>query len=397
MIRILLATLVFCGLSSGPLFAQELSRNTAERVQRVFQLQQDGELAKAISQLEQLKPSAKYDQAYIARMLGIYYWQDEQVALSKAKLAEAVNLQAFPPQQAWETRNMLAEILLSEQQIDEALSHFEILLTQAQQPELELNISPSQALSLRANLAYANYQQQNWQVVLDHLAALEQLQVLDKNNLSMRFIAQVQLKQLKAAIITNQALLVLEPETLRWWQQLSALYSQTQQHQKALATLVSAERSGLALGESLLRHKAQLYAYLRVPEKAALSYAQLADADSDAALLLRQAQLWQQAREWQKSAKYWQLLAEHNPEYNLQYAQVLLLSNQYTQAIEALKLADPQEQQAKSQLLLAEIYLETKDYSQAYAAAQRAHNLEQSSQSERWLNYLEALVADTKA
>ncbi|GAD02814.1 TPR domain protein [Agarivorans albus MKT 106] len=66
-------------------------------MQRVFQLQQDGELAKAISQLEQLKPSAKYDQAYIARMLGIYYWQDEQVALSKAKLAEAVNLQAFPP------------------------------------------------------------------------------------------------------------------------------------------------------------------------------------------------------------------------------------------------------------------------------------------------------------
>ncbi|UQN41107.1 hypothetical protein [Agarivorans sp. B2Z047] len=397
MIRILLATLMFCGLSSGPLFAQELSRNTAERVQRVFQLQQDGELAKAISQLEQLKPSAKYDQAYIARMLGIYYWQDEQVALSKAKLVEAVNLQAFPPQQAWETRNMLAEILLSEQHIDEALSHFEILLTQVQQPELELDISPSQTLNLRANLAYANYQQQNWQAVLDHLAALEQLQVLDKNNLSMRFIAQVQLKQLKAAIITNQALLVLEPETLRWWQQLSALYSQTQQHQKALATLVSAERSGLALGESLLRHKAQLYAYLRVPEKAALSYAQLADADSDAALLLRQAQLWQQAREWQKSANYWQLLAEHKPEYNLQYAQVLLLSNQYTQAIEALKLADPQEQQAKSQLLLAEIYLETKDYSQAYAAAQRAHNLEQSSQSERWLNYLEALVADTKA
>ncbi|WP_406611170.1 hypothetical protein [Agarivorans sp. JK6] len=397
MIRILLATLMYFGLSSGPLFAQELSRNTAERVQRVFQLQQDGELAKAISQLEQLKPSAKYDQAYIARMLGIYYWQDEQVALTKAKLAEAVNLQAFPPQQAWETRNMLAEILLSEQQIDEALSHFEILLTQVQQPELELNISPSQKLNLRANLAYANYQQQNWQAVLDHLAALEQLQALDKNNLSMRFIAQVQLKQLKAAIVTNQALLVLEPETLRWWQQLSALYSQTQQHQKALATLVSAERSGLALGESLLRHKAQLYAYLRVPEKAALSYAQLADADSDAALLLRQAQLWQQAREWQKSAKYWQLLAEYKPEYNLQYAQVLLLSNQYTQAIEALKLADPQEQQAKSQLLLAEIYLETKDYSLAYAAAQRAHILEQSSQSERWLNYLEALVADTKA
>jgi hypothetical protein len=388
--------LMFCGLSSGQLVAQELGRNTTEHLLRAFQLQQEGELSKAIEQLEQLTPSASYDQAYVARVLGDYYWRDDQPALAIAKLSEAVELNVLAPQQAWETRTMLAEILLNKQEVEAALKHFNVVLSQASQAELAIEVSPAQWRRLRNNLAYAYYQQQQWVQVLEQLADLEKLQSLDINPLSMRFVAQVQLKQLKAAIETNKALLALAPETLRWWQQLSALYSQTQQHQKALSTLVSAERSGLVLGQNLVKHKAQLYAYLKVPEKAAMTYAQLEGANSDLQLLKRQAQLWQQAREWQHSADFWQQLAQQEPKYNLQLARVLLLNKRYSQAIRALNLAKQEGQEAKAQLLLVEVLVETKDYQQAYNAAQRAHNIEQSKQTERWLEYLSALVAESK-
>ncbi|MEE1673006.1 hypothetical protein SNR37_002417 [Agarivorans aestuarii] len=396
MIRAVLLILCVCGVAPQQLSAQELNRKNAELVLRAFQLQQEGELSKAIDQLEQLSPSASYDQAYVARVLGDYYWRDGQPALAIAKLSESVELNVLAPQQAWETRNMLAEILLNEQQVEAALQHFDILLSQASQPELAIVLSPSQWQRLRNNLAYVYYQLQDWPAVLEQLAELEKLQSLDINPLSMRFVAQVQLKQLKAAIETNKALLALAPETLRWWQQLSALYSQTQQHQKALSTLVSAERSGLSLGQHLLKHKAQLYAYLQVPEKAAMAYAQLDNAGSDLQLLKRQAQLWQQAREWQHSADYWQKLAQQEPKYNLQLARVLLLNKRYSQAIRALNLAKQEGQEAKAQLLLVEVLVETKDYQQAYNAAQRAHSLEQSIQSERWLEYLSALIAESK-
>ena len=395
MTKALLFIFVLTNLLFNQVSAQELSRRTAEHVLRAFQLQQDGELSKAISQLEIIEPNASYDQAYVARLLGDYYWRDGQPALAIEQLSESVALNQLAPQQAWETRTMLAEILLNEQEVKVALKHFEVLLSQASQDKVAIVVSPTQWQRLRNNLAYAYYLQQQWSQVLEQLAELEKLQSLDINLLSMRFVAQVQLEQLNAAIETNKVLLALAPETIRWWQQLSALYSQTLQHQKALSTLVSAERSGLVLGQNLVKHKAQLYTYLKVPEKAAMTYAQLQNASSDPHLLKRQAQLWQQAREWQHSAKFWQKLAQQQPKYNLQLARVLLLNKQHSQAIKALKLANQEGQQAKAQLLLVEVLVETKDYQQAYNAAQRAHSLEQSKQTERWLEYLSALIAES--
>ncbi|MDG3084907.1 hypothetical protein P7F88_01895 [Vibrio hannami] len=58
--------------------AQELSSYTVRKVQRAYQLQQEGSLKQAIDMLESIESSRKFDVAYVNRMLGSLYWQTEK-------------------------------------------------------------------------------------------------------------------------------------------------------------------------------------------------------------------------------------------------------------------------------------------------------------------------------
>ncbi|MCV5374182.1 hypothetical protein OFD18_38985, partial [Escherichia coli] len=76
---------------------------------------QEEKLKEAISTLESLDLSRGYDQAFVARMLGIFYWQNEQVKPAIKQLDFAVSSGLLQDEQAWQTRKMLADILLNEQ------------------------------------------------------------------------------------------------------------------------------------------------------------------------------------------------------------------------------------------------------------------------------------------
>ncbi len=60
-------------LSALSTIASELSQYTAARVQRAHNLAQEEKLKEAISSLEAMELSRGYDQAYVARMLGIFF------------------------------------------------------------------------------------------------------------------------------------------------------------------------------------------------------------------------------------------------------------------------------------------------------------------------------------
>ncbi|MBE3830805.1 hypothetical protein HJ015_23885, partial [Vibrio parahaemolyticus] len=82
------------------------------RVQRAHSLAQEEKFKEAISTLESLDLSRGYDQAFVARMLGIFYWQNEQVKPAIKQLDFAVSSGLLQDEQAWQTRKMLADILL---------------------------------------------------------------------------------------------------------------------------------------------------------------------------------------------------------------------------------------------------------------------------------------------
>jgi tetratricopeptide (TPR) repeat protein len=360
---------------------------TATQVSKAYELEQEDKLSEAIKLLEGLKPSANYDKAYVARMLGIYYWQAEQADKAVKQLQIAVNTGAFEDEQGWQTERMLAELLLSEDKPEQALVHFNQLTKTAEAN----NISKDQITGVWLNKARTHYLLQQWKPLL---AAINEYHRRDNTPklqpLSLQLTGEMQLKRLKSAILTTQKLLALQPDNLMWWQQLSSLYMQTRQYKLALATLVSAERAGIELPENLQVSKAQLYSQQGIPEKAAQSYANLQVKESDIDTIIKQARHWQMAREWSNAQTAWLAAARLNGKYYEEVARLELQQGAFKQALSSLNKVTDINQQEKL-LLQVRAYVGLKDYAKATKVAQAAHREKPTTQTADWLQYLEQM------
>lgn len=367
--------------------APQLGMRTATQVSKAYELEQDDKLNQAITLLEGIKPSANYDKAYVARMLGIYYWQAEQPEKAIKQLQIAVNTNAFEDEQGWQTERMLAELLLSEDKPEQALVHLD-KLTQSAEAN---NISKEQITGVWLNKARAHYLLQQWKPLLAAINHYHQLDATPKlQPLTLQLTAELQLKRLKSGILTTQKLLALQPDNLMWWQQLSSLYMQTKQYKLALATLVSAERAGLELPENLQVSKAQLYSQQGVPEKAAQSYANLQVETSDINTIIKQARHWQMAREWSNAQKAWLAAARLNGKYYEEVARLELQQGDFKQALNSLNKVTSINKQEKL-LLQVRAYVGLKDYTKATDVAQAAHREKPTTQTADWLQYLEQM------
>lgn len=389
--RLLVLSAMLLGLvsmSSISYANQELGMRTATQVSKAYELEQEDKLKEAIELLAKLEPSANYDKAYVARMLGIYYWQAEQPDKAIKQLQIAVDTQAFKDAQGWQTERMLAELMLSEDLPEKALVHFDRLTKSAESNEIEKD----QVTGVWLNKARAHYLLQQWKSLL---AAIKQYHKLDATPklqpLSLQLTAEMQLSHLKSAILTTQKLLALQPDNLMWWQQLSSLYMQTKQYKLALATLVSAERAGIQVPDNLQLSKAQLYSQQGIPEKAAESYANLQVETSDIDTIIKQARHWQMAREWSKAQTAWLAAARLNSKYYEEVSRLELQQGDFKQALSSLSKAKGMNKQDRL-LLQIRAYVGLKNYEEATKVAQQAHRAKPSTQTADWLQYLEKMT-----
>ncbi|MEZ8383568.1 hypothetical protein AB6C98_07710, partial [Vibrio splendidus] len=151
---------ILVGLLLMPLTTQakELTQYTAIRVQKANKLAQDEQVKQAIDVLAGLELSKGYDKAYVARMLGVFYWQDGKTDTAIKQLTYAVDSNLLVDEQAWITKRMLADLLLNDQQFKNALPHYYELVKTA--PEKEKKDT------LWMRIAQAEYQIENWSKVL---------------------------------------------------------------------------------------------------------------------------------------------------------------------------------------------------------------------------------------
>ncbi|MFA0085146.1 tetratricopeptide repeat protein [Vibrio sp. 10N.261.51.F12] len=367
---------------------QELGMRTATQVSKAYELEQQEKLTEAIALLETLKPSASFDKAYVARMLGIYYWQADKTDLAIKQLQIAVNTHAFKDDQGWQTERMLAELLLSDTKAEQSLVHFERLVTSAE----ALEIPKAQLTTAWLNKARAHYLLQQWAPLL---ASINQYHRLDSTPklqpLSLQLSAELQLSRLKSAIITSQKLLALQPEKMMWWQQLSALYMQTKQYKLALATLVSAKRAGIDIPDTMQLSMAQLYAQQGIPEKSAHLYRDLQLSDTDVDTIVKQATHWQMAREWTHAQTSWLAAARLNAKYYEQVSRLEMQQGDFKQALQSLDKVKGLTLQEK-QLLQIRAYVGLKQYATAKTLAESAHKAKPTTQTADWLNYLDQMT-----
>ncbi|WP_045387223.1 tetratricopeptide repeat protein [Vibrio rotiferianus] len=369
-------------LSAFTTVANELSQYTATRVQRAHNLAQEEKLQEAISTLEGLELSREYDQAFVARMLGIFYWQNEQVKPAIKQLEVAVNSDLLNDEQAWQTRKMLADMLLNEQQFSKALPHYY---------DLSKSVPKTQkAHDIWLRIAQSHYQLSQWNKVLSAMVRYEKLGQPDEMApLSIKLSAELELKKWKPAIVTIKRLIAIEPERVEWWRQLVALYLRVDDDKRALDSLALAKLQGVALNQGDLRLLAQLYGKRGIPERAAQILGELNDINSDSKLKAQQATYWQMAKEWDKSIASWRVAAKLDRQYYWNLSQLLVQEGQYKDALVALD--EVAGRKADVALVKTRAYYKLKRLEDALANAKRANEIEPSTQAESWVKYLSQL------
>ncbi len=375
--KLLITTLL--SLTAASALAQELSQYTASRVQRAHSLAQEEKLKEAISTLESLDLSRGYDQAFVARMLGIFYWQNEQVKPAIKQLDFAVSSGLLQDEQAWQTRKMLADILLNEQQFAKALPHYY---------ELSKAVPKNQkAHEVWLRIAQSHYQLSQWNKVLSAMGRYEKFGQPDElGPLSIKLSSELELKKWQPAIVTIKRLIAIEPERVEWWRQLVALHLRVDDSKRALDSMALAKLQGVALSQDDFKLLAQLYAKRGIPERAALIMEQLEDLNVDSQLKAQQATYWQMAKEWDKSIDSWRVAAKLDSKYYWNYSQLLVQQGHYQQALAALDKVKGRN--ADVALIKTRAYYKLNRLDDALANAKRANEIKPSNQAKSWVKYL---------
>ncbi|MDW3104533.1 hypothetical protein R8N46_24595 [Vibrio sp. 1874] len=375
--KFLITTLL--SLTAASAIAQELSQYTASRVQRAHSLAQEEMLKEAISTLESLDLSRGYDQAFVARMLGIFYWQNEQVKPAIKQLDFAVSSGLLQDEQAWQTRKMLADILLNEQQFAKALPHYY---------ELSKAVPKNQkAHEVWLRIAQSHYQLSQWNKVLSAMGRYEKFGQPDElGPLSIKLSSELELKKWQPAIVTIKRLIAIEPERVEWWRQLVALHLRVDDSKRALDSMALAKLQGVALSQDDFKLLAQLYAKRGIPERAALIMEQLEDLNVDSQLKAQQATYWQMAKEWDKSIDSWRIAAKLDSKYYWNYSQLLVQQGHYQQALAALDKVKGRN--ADVALIKTRAYYKLNRLDDALANAKRANEIKPSNQAKSWVKYL---------
>ncbi|EGR2710321.1 hypothetical protein DUG80_00075 [Vibrio parahaemolyticus] len=375
--KLLITTLL--SLTAASALAQELSQYTASRVQRAHSLAQEEKLKEAISTLESLDLSRGYDQAFVARMLGIFYWQNEQVKPAIKQLDFAVSSGLLQDEQAWQTRKMLADILLNEQQFAKALPHYY---------ELSKAVPKNQkAHEVWLRIAQSHYQLSQWNKVLSAMGRYEKFGQPDElGPLSIKLSSELELKKWQPAIVTIKRLIAIEPERVEWWRQLVALHLRVDDSKRALDSMALAKLQGVALSQDDFKLLAQLYAKRGIPERAALIMEQLEDLNVDSQLKAQQATYWQMAKEWDKSIDSWRVAAKLDSKYYWNYSQLLVQQGHYQQALVALDKVKGRN--ADVALIKTRAYYKLNRLDDALANAKRANEIKPSNQAKSWVKYL---------
>ncbi|MBM5097798.1 tetratricopeptide repeat protein [Vibrio parahaemolyticus] len=375
--KFLITTLL--SLTAASAIAQELSQYTASRVQRAHSLAQEEKLKEAISTLESLDLSRGYDQAFVARMLGIFYWQNEQVKPAIKQLDFAVSSGLLQDEQAWQTRKMLADILLNEQQFAKALPHYY---------ELSKAVPKNQkAHEVWLRIAQSHYQLSQWNKVLSAMGRYEKFGQPDElGPLSIKLSSELELKKWQPAIVTIKRLIAIEPERVEWWRQLVALHLRVDDSKRALDAMALTKLQGVALSQDDFKLLAQLYAKRGIPERAALIMEQLEDLNVDSQLKAQQATYWQMAKEWDKSIDSWRIAAKLDSKYYWNYSQLLVQQGHYQQALAALDKVKGRN--ADVALIKTRAYYKLNRLDDALANAKRANEIKPSNQAKSWVKYL---------
>ncbi|WP_070971385.1 tetratricopeptide repeat protein [Vibrio sonorensis] len=328
----------FTILFSFPLYAVSVSTSTANKLNYAIKLVEQKNYVKAIQVLESANPTRREGQAMVSRMLGIVYWQSNNIESAIQHLHQAVQGEVLD-ERTYGTERMLADLYYHNSQFELSIKHYKRLI--------QLGFNDEENRELQMMLASSMYQLGNWQQVIDTLQMFPYQQgAQDVTPLSLMFNAQINAKELTGAIETAKRIIGHKPRDIMWIRNVVNLYVETKQYYPALDTLVTAYGVGLNLLESDLKLIVQLYQELDLPF-AAGRLSEESRANTLPALKM-EAYYWQAAREWGKASTVLEKMAEMDNRYYWDLALTYYRTGDY---VDSLNAVEQLEDQSESQVV----------------------------------------------
>ncbi|MDA9558199.1 tetratricopeptide repeat protein [Vibrio sp.] len=367
--------------------ASELSSSAYNTITKAQQLVDSEQIDSAIDHLEKFDGQRTADKATIARILGVYYWQNDQLSEAVNQLEFAIaNKEGLPISAAWLTEKMLADLYLNTNEYQKAKQHYQALL--------QSNSSGQSTEDVELRIAQSHYQLEEWKSALTVLNAYWKRHPHQSKQIAALTLAlgsSLNLELWELSIQYTKLLRDREPKQPRWWKQLARLQVREHQYRAAMNTLSLARIQNIVLNEQELILLSQLYARNKIPEKAAITLEDVLAIGKKTkkdklTLLKRQAAYWQQAKEWLQSAKVWGEIVKIDSSQLKYEISMLNLAGEYRSIIQ--KLENQSNLSPLLNLSLVRALYKEKRYDQAVNIARQVHQKTNSEESKQWVDYL---------
>lgn len=367
--------------------ASSLSQPIFGKVQNALSFVEKGKSEKGLFILETLHLRSAYDKAYVNKLLGVLYWEQQRGKDAIEALTLAVKLETLERSEQIKTQKMLADILLSESRYQDALVHYYALLG-------EKTLRAQEQAEIWLRVANGHFYLNAFKKALAAMNKHLNVASPTVSALSLKLAIEQKSEKWTDSTQTLKYLIALEPMKKTWWLQLTQSYQKLNDPKSMLKTLILSERRGVSLSDPERQMLAQLYAQEGVPQKAAeiLSTRNKKNATLQSTVL--EASFWQQAKEWEKAMLAWKKAAKINHQYAWNLAQLQIQEEQYKAALETLaplpfkEKSVSKEKAAQIEITRTHAYHKLGQIQSALIHAQKAHALSASPYTKSWLEYL---------
>ena len=287
-----LSTIGWSGLAN----AQTLTPAVANDLLRAYELLENEEVPEALTALNRLmerrgESMSAFDRASVLQIRGSAYVQMEDFERALADFERAIAQDALPAEQVNRLRFNMAQLYFVTEQFDKSIEFFERWL--ADDPEVTANTY--------FMLSGAYYQVENLEKSLESVVrAIELSATPERRHYELKNVLLNELGRETDRIRLLERMIVIWPDELSFWRQLSALYLNQDEQRKAFGALESAYLSGLIESERDILLLAQFYSSFNNPYRGGRLIEREMEAgrvERSVANLELLSQLWSQARE----------------------------------------------------------------------------------------------------
>ncbi len=240
-----------------------ISKGTHRRLSRAHSLMAKDKIADAIDVLNRLMKSTEnrpHEKAQVMQALGFAYAQKDDFKKALKYLQGAIDLKTLPYSPTMSTLYTIAQVHVTQENYDVALQKIEEWFSIADEP------SPD-AYVLKATI-YA--QKKRRKEALDLVTkAIDMTKKPKESWLAFAVAMNYELERFQEAGRLLEKLVGMFPEKKKYWKQLTGVYLNLNNNEKALATMELAEKGDYLKQDSEIMNLVSLFIYGGIPLKGA--------------------------------------------------------------------------------------------------------------------------------